>query len=60
MRKLISILAASAVLGFGSAAWAQRTVCRPPLKEAAGACVAQCPGGYEDRGTICVYRNQAH
>jgi hypothetical protein len=30
--------------------------CRPGLKEAAGACVAACPGGYEDRGATCVYR----
>ncbi|MFH6780980.1 MULTISPECIES: hypothetical protein [Methylobacterium] len=31
--------------------------CRPPLKFAAGACVAQCPAGYEDRGRVCVFRS---
>lgn len=31
--------------------------CPPPLKFAAGACVAQCPAGYEDRGQECVYRS---
>ncbi len=31
--------------------------CPPPMKVAAGACVAACPGGYEDRGRDCVYRN---
>ena len=44
----IAILAASMA---GAAA-----ACRPGLKEAAGACVAACPGGYEDRGATCVYR----
>ena len=33
------------------------TFCRPPLKYAAGACVAACPGGYEDRGRVCNYRS---
>jgi len=31
--------------------------CPPPKKFAAGACVTACPGGYEDRGPVCVYRN---
>jgi hypothetical protein len=31
--------------------------CRPPLKFAAGACVAQCPAGYEDRGRVCIFRS---
>ncbi|AWN52592.1 MULTISPECIES: hypothetical protein [unclassified Methylobacterium] len=31
--------------------------CRPPLKFAAGACVAQCPAGYEDRGRVCTFRS---
>ncbi|KMO17462.1 hypothetical protein [Methylobacterium indicum] len=31
--------------------------CRPPLKFAAGACVARCPAGYEDRGQTCVFRS---
>jgi hypothetical protein len=33
--------------------------CPPPKKLAAGACVTACPGGYEDRGRDCVYRNQS-
>ncbi|CAM3009584.1 MULTISPECIES: hypothetical protein [Methylobacterium] len=33
--------------------------CPPPKKLAAGACVTACPGGYEDRGRECVYRNQS-
>jgi hypothetical protein len=33
--------------------------CPPPRKLAAGACVAACPAGYEDRGRDCVYRNQS-
>ncbi|WP_246102077.1 hypothetical protein [Methylobacterium terricola] len=33
--------------------------CRPPLKFAAGACVAQCPAGYEDTGRTCVFRNMS-
>ncbi|MCJ2012131.1 hypothetical protein [Methylobacterium sp. J-076] len=33
--------------------------CPPPLKLAAGACVRDCPGGYEDRGRVCLFRNQA-
>lgn len=36
---------------------AQVASCPPPLKWAAGACVAVCPGGYEDRGRECVYRS---
>ncbi|BAQ44622.1 MULTISPECIES: hypothetical protein [Methylobacterium] len=56
------IVAAAATILF--AAWnpsallaQQETGCRPPLKSAAGACVAQCPAGYEDRGRICVFRS---
>jgi hypothetical protein len=33
--------------------------CRPPLKFAAGACVRSCPGGFEDRGRVCVFRSQS-
>ena len=33
--------------------------CRPPLKFAAGACVAACPAGYEDTGRTCVFRNMS-
>ncbi|WP_288586468.1 hypothetical protein [uncultured Methylobacterium sp.] len=35
----------------------EESYCRPPLKFAAGACVAQCPAGYEDRGRTCVFRS---
>ena len=31
--------------------------CRPPLKFAAGACVARCPAGFEDSGSSCTYRS---
>lgn len=33
--------------------------CPAGLKLAAGACVRICPGGYEDRGRVCIYRNQS-
>ena len=33
-----------------------RSYCRPPLKLAAGACVASCPAGFEDRGSFCEFR----
>ena len=32
----------------------QQGACASPLKIAAGACVRDCPGGYEDRGSICI------
>jgi hypothetical protein len=35
----------------------EESYCRPPLKFASGACVAQCPAGYEDRGRVCVFRS---
>ncbi|MGE7413987.1 hypothetical protein [Methylobacterium tarhaniae] len=41
-------------------AQAQWANCPPGTKEAAGACVRTCPGGYEDRGTVCVYRSESH
>jgi hypothetical protein len=31
--------------------------CRPPLKFAAGACVARCPGGFQDEGRYCRFRS---
>ncbi|KMO40473.1 hypothetical protein VQ02_07495 [Methylobacterium variabile] len=37
----------------------QEGYCRPPLKFAAGACVASCPAGYEDTGRTCVFRNMS-
>lgn len=36
------------------------TYCPPGLEYAAGACVRSCPGGYEDTGKICVFRNEGH
>ena len=35
------------------------SLCAPPLKFAAGACVPSCPGGFEDRGRVCVFRSQS-
>jgi hypothetical protein len=32
--------------------------CAAPYKFAAGACVTSCPGGYEDRGSICIHQNE--
>jgi hypothetical protein len=29
--------------------------CPAPYKEAFGACVSQCPGGFEDRGSFCNF-----
>jgi hypothetical protein len=29
--------------------------CPAPYKEAFGACVRQCPGGFEDRGSVCNF-----
>ena len=53
-------LAALALLLAAVPARAQyATACPPPKKFAAGACVTACPGGYEDRGRECVYRNQS-
>jgi hypothetical protein len=36
------------------------TYCAPGLKYVAGACVRRCPGGFEDTGRICVFRNESH
>ena len=33
--------------------------CPANLKYAAGACVLACPGGYADRGRVCVFRNES-
>lgn len=41
----------------GLRAQQEDSYCRPPLKFASGACVAQCPAGYEDRGRTCVFRS---
>jgi hypothetical protein len=45
------------LLGAGPAQAQYAAACPPPKKLAAGACVAVCPGGYEDQGRVCVYRN---
>lgn len=55
--RIAGALAALAVLTIPNAALAQYGNCRPPLKSAAGACVAQCPAGYEDNGRYCSYRS---
>jgi hypothetical protein len=34
--------------------------CPPGLKQVAGTCLQACPGGYEDRGATCLYRNQSN
>ena len=34
-----------------------RLSCKPPLKFMAGACVAACYSGYEDRGRWCEARH---
>ena len=62
MRIILTVLSASLFLG-GLQAQAQQywaSSCPPGLKDAAGACVRECPAGYEDRGRTCVYRNQSH
>ena len=51
----LGLLALAASLSPASAQYTAS--CPPPLKLAAGACVAACPGGYEDRGRECVYRS---
>ena len=38
---------------YGSSSPAGR--CTPPYKDAFGACVRQCPGGFEDRGSFCNF-----
>ena len=59
---LVKRLAAIVLLAIAApaVALAQYADCRPPLKEAAGACVAQCPAGYADNGRYCTYRNSSH
>jgi hypothetical protein len=54
---LVRILAMTALLGATPPQTQYATTCPPPRKLAAGACVAACPAGYEDRGPVCVYRN---
>ncbi|MGY2048160.1 hypothetical protein [Methylobacterium sp. JK268] len=57
----VLILAAALVLtGRPGPAPAQTGSCPPGTKFAAGACVRSCPGGYEDTGRSCVYRNEGH
>jgi len=33
--------------------------CPANLKYAAGSCVRTCPGGYADRGRMCVFENES-
>lgn len=49
---------AALLAGPAQAQWAAS--CPPPLKDAAGACVASCPAGYEDRGRTCTFRSYSH
>lgn len=46
------VLIGSLVVGLPTPAYAQLG-CRPPLKAAAGICVASCPSGFQDRGRTC-------
>ncbi|KAA2238141.1 hypothetical protein [Salinarimonas soli] len=55
-RALMALCLLATLAGRTPAA-AQAASCSPPLKWAAGACVAVCPGGFEDRGRECVYRS---
>ncbi|ACL61382.1 hypothetical protein [Methylobacterium nodulans] len=60
MRRIVRIgilLAAISAAPGPAVAQAYRTSCPPPLKEAAGACVRECPAGYEDRGRFCAFRS---
>lgn len=53
-----AFLVALAALAAAPTPAVAQAACQPPLKWAAGACVASCPGGYEDHGRECVYRRQ--
>jgi hypothetical protein len=51
---LALVLASSPAL---AQSWAE-SYCPRGLKYAAGTCVRACPGGYEDRGRVCIKRNE--
>ncbi len=59
MRRALTILLVSlcATAPSANAQQAWSDACNPPLKYAAGACVAACPAGYEDQGRACVFRS---
>lgn len=59
MAKALIALLILPLLAAGPAQAQVAGACPPPKKLAAGACVTACPGGYEDRGRDCVYRNQS-
>ncbi|WP_407528159.1 hypothetical protein [Methylobacterium oryzisoli] len=62
MSRLHRTLAAAILLAGATPvpSWSQvRDSCPPGLKWVAGACVRSCPGGYEDQGDRCVYRNMS-
>ena len=56
--RAVALLVALSGMAIGTAQ-AQGASCPPGMKHAAGACVRTCPGGFEDRGDTCVYRNQS-
>ncbi|WP_019906739.1 hypothetical protein [Methylobacterium sp. 77] len=35
------------------------SMCKQPLKFAAGACVRRCPAGYRDTGRYCRFKNMS-
>jgi hypothetical protein len=54
------LLASIVALLLGPQLAAAQGRCPRGLKELAGTCVAACPGGYQDRGSSCVFVNQNH
>ena len=59
MAKALIALLILPLLAAGPAQAQVAGACPPPKKLAAGARATACPGGYEDRGRDCVYRNQS-
>lgn len=55
--RLAAALVLIAAMTGSSASMAQSNACPPPQKRLAGICVPACPGGYEDNGRECIYRN---
>ena len=51
---LLVIAGVSAALGQEQ----QSYYCKAPTKFAAGACVLECPAGYEDQGRVCTFQRQ--
>jgi hypothetical protein len=50
---LTALLIGSLLGGLATPVFAQRSVCRSPLKLAGGVCVASCPSGTVDLGRTC-------